>query len=79
MYQTETGKIFEKFYEIQNSDYHSSSKINFMGGGIGLGLSITKAIVEAHEGRISVNSTPNEGSEFTVILPLNQSDTSTGK
>ena len=67
---SEKSKIFEKFYEIQNSDYHSSSKVNFMGGGIGLGLTIAKAIVEAHHGRIIVNSIPKRGSEFTVISPL---------
>jgi signal transduction histidine kinase len=68
--ESEQSKIFEKFYEIQNSDYHSSSKVNFLGGGLGLGLTISKAIVEAHCGRIIVESKPNQGSIFTVMLPL---------
>jgi signal transduction histidine kinase len=37
--------------------------------GLGLGLSLVKAIVEAHQGRVSVESTPGEGSEFVVQFP----------
>ena len=37
--------------------------------GLGLGLSLVKAIVEAHNGRVEVKSTPHVGSEFRVILP----------
>ncbi len=37
--------------------------------GLGLGLSLVKAIVEAHEGRVEVASTPGQGSAFTVTLP----------
>ncbi len=64
------GKIFEKFFEVQNTDYHSSGRTKFMGGGLGLGLSIAKAIVEAHHGRITVTSTLSKGSQFTVLLPM---------
>jgi len=38
--------------------------------GLGLGLSLVKAIVEAHEGRVEVHSIPHEGSEFRVELPV---------
>jgi signal transduction histidine kinase len=38
-------------------------------GGLGLGLWITREIVEAHRGRITVSSTPGEGATFTVTLP----------
>ncbi len=38
--------------------------------GLGLGLSLVKAIVEAHEGRVEVHSIPHEGAEFRVILPV---------
>ncbi|MEO0565478.1 MAG: ATP-binding protein, partial [Chloroflexota bacterium] len=37
--------------------------------GTGLGLYLSRAIVEAHNGTISVESIPNEGSKFTITLP----------
>jgi two-component system OmpR family sensor kinase len=36
---------------------------------LGLGLSLVKAVVEAHGGRVEVTSTPQQGSTFTVMLP----------
>ncbi len=42
--------------------------------GLGLGLSLVKAIVEAHGGRVEVRSKPHEGSEFIVFLPSRVSD-----
>lgn len=66
------GNIFEKFYEIQDSSYHSSSKDAFMGGGLGLGLPWVRAIVAAHGGGVKVKSAKEKGSEFSVYLPLDK-------
>ena len=41
-----------------------------VGQGTGLGLSITYSIIEEHHGSIEVNSTPGQGSEFIISLPL---------
>lgn len=55
--------IFEPFYRAPNAQ--NSSK-----GGMGLGLAISKDIVERHGGRIWYESAPGEGTTFTVELPL---------
>lgn len=63
------GLIFEPFYEVQDVMHHSTSKTGFMGSGIGVGLSLSKEIVESFGGEIVVESTPGKGSVFTIILP----------
>ncbi|HEX9911168.1 MAG TPA: ATP-binding protein, partial [Desulfatiglandales bacterium] len=55
-------KIFEKFHQVENSLHRSVS-------GTGLGLAITKGLVEAHHGRIWVESEVEKGSTFTFTLP----------
>ena len=70
--KSEHGKIFEKFYEVQHLKYHSSSKQNFMGGGLGLGLPSVRAIATAHGGGVKVKSDKSTGSEFLVYLPLDK-------
>ncbi|KAF0218407.1 MAG: multi-sensor signal transduction histidine [Geobacteraceae bacterium] len=64
-------RIFEKFYGVGDIAYHSSGKTDFMSKGSGLGLSIVKGIMDAHNGMVWVASGPGGvGSEFTLIFPL---------
>ena len=72
--EDEQGKIFEKFYEVQNSDYHSTGSFEFKGGGLGIGLSLARAVAEAHGGGIKLKSEVNKGSEFKVFLPWDRSE-----
>lgn len=67
--------IFEKFGTLGDITLHSSGKTKFKGGGPGLGLAITKGIIEAHGGSVWVESEGYDevklpGSTFHVLLPL---------
>jgi len=65
----QVDKIFDAFYEVQDTTLHHSSQSEFMGGGIGIGLSIVREIVAAHGGRVSVDSELGSGSTFRLHLP----------
>lgn len=64
-------RIFELFYEVADSLHHHTSKDDFLGGGMGVGLSIVSDIVAAHHGEVTVVSEVGRGSTFKVSLPLN--------
>jgi two-component system sensor histidine kinase BaeS len=55
--------IFDEFYQAQDTSFGKPPQ------GIGLGLSIAKKIVTAHQGTIQVKSRVGKGSTFTVTLP----------
>ena len=58
----ELSRIFDRFYRADPSRDRST-------GGVGLGLTIARRLVEAHDGAIEAESTLGEGSRFMVRLP----------
>jgi two-component system phosphate regulon sensor histidine kinase PhoR len=65
------SRIFERFYRV---DRARSREL----GGTGLGLAIVKHLARAHGGEVSVRSTMNEGTTFTIELPLDTPSTDNG-
>ena len=57
------GKLFKKFYQVDTS-------LGRKAGGSGLGLVISKGIVEAHKGKMWVESEPDNGSIFYFVVPI---------
>ncbi len=57
------NRIFERFYQVENYLVRHH-------GGLGLGLSISKEVIEQHGGRIWAESVPGRGSRFTFTLPI---------
>jgi signal transduction histidine kinase len=57
------NRIFERFYRVDESMTRSRD-------GTGLGLAIAKSLIEGMEGKITLRSKPDEGSIFTITLPV---------
>ena len=60
---SEIGRLFERFYRVDRARSRNS-------GGTGLGLSIVKHLIEAHQGKVEVDSQVGVGTTFTIYLPL---------
>ena len=63
--QEDLKYIFERFYRTDKSRNCVSTQ-----GGLGIGLAILKQIVNAYEINVSVNSVVDEGTEFTLVIPI---------
>jgi signal transduction histidine kinase len=61
--QEELSQIFEPFYRVDKSRAKDT-------GGYGLGLSLCKTIMEAHDGKIEIQSRPEEGTTVSLFFPL---------
>jgi len=61
----ELERIFDRFYQVEDHMIRRH-------GGMGLGLSIVKGLVELHGGRVWAESVPEQGSRFVVMLPVQQ-------
>jgi len=69
------GLIFEKFYRVGAVELHSTGSTKFKGAGPGLGLPIAKGVIQAHGGKIWVESPGHDesrmpGSTFHIVLPV---------
>src|SRR6185436_1457852 len=60
-------RIFEDFYRVDQ-------RLSTARQGVGLGLTLVRRIVEAHHGRITVESAPGRGAQFTIWLPVEASE-----
>ncbi|MBW1298913.1 response regulator [Aquimarina litoralis] len=59
----QVDKIFERFYQVDNLN-------KWYYGGTGIGLEVVRSFVELHKGKIKVDSEVNQGTTFSVVLPL---------
>ncbi|HNT54925.1 MAG TPA: ATP-binding protein, partial [Anaerolineaceae bacterium] len=72
----ELERIFDAFYGAGDPNLHSTGDFKFKGGGPGLGLTITRGIIDAHGGRVWAESPGHDethfpGSKFHLLLPVN--------
>jgi signal transduction histidine kinase len=65
--ETEMDRIFDRFYQVE-------SHLTRVQGGMGLGLSIAKGMIDLHGGRIWAESVEGRGSRFTFTLPIRRED-----
>jgi len=61
--------VFDAFYETGDTDHHHTSATAFQGGGLGIGLSMVLETVTAHDGRVTLDSEPGQGTAVRILLP----------
>jgi signal transduction histidine kinase len=66
---SEQAHVWEHYYRVEGVDVQSGSRI-----GLGLGLYISKYLIEAHHGQVGVDSAPRQGATFWFTLPLIHSE-----
>jgi signal transduction histidine kinase len=64
------SRIFNRYYHLEKSG-------NDLFSGIGIGLAITRQVIEQHHGKLNVESKPGKGSKFTISLPLGNDEHAT--
>jgi signal transduction histidine kinase len=62
--------IFDRFYRVDKARSRTRGGQSGMGSGAGLGLAIVKQLVEQNQGSVTVESTPDQGANFSVSFPL---------
>jgi len=67
--EEDINNIFESFYDARDTKYHSSGNIEFKAGGLGVGLTIAKNTVDAHNGKIWAESKEGEFSRLIFTIP----------
>ena len=61
--EADQKKVFEKFFRVSTGHIHNTK-------GTGLGLSLVKQIVDAHKGKVTLQSSPGKGSKFRLMFPV---------
>ncbi len=79
--ESEQEHIFDRFYVLEDTSLHHTSKTAFKGGGLGLGLTVARGIIETHGGKIWVESEGYDeerlpGSTFHILMPLRETSLS---
>lgn len=65
--ESKINSIFERFYQVDDSNIRSQE-------GSGIGLALVQELTSLHHGQIAIESKPNQGTKFTVTIPIHEED-----